>query len=96
MEGAHHRLFEITQSVKGDPRGNALLDEVLTACFEYVLGDGGAQESLVTALNRFDNHLAGYAPPISSGLFTGTPEEVSAWAGQLTREILAHSEHSAA
>ncbi|HEY5513738.1 MAG TPA: hypothetical protein VIK40_08855 [Geomonas sp.] len=70
-----------------------MLDEVLTACFEYVLGNGSALERLVRALNRFNSHLAGYAPPISTGLFTGTPEEVSAWAGQLTSEILANGEH---
>jgi hypothetical protein len=93
MEGAHLRLFEITQSVQGDPLGNALMDEVLTACFDHALGSRGALERLVTALNRFNSHLSGYARPVSFGLFRGTPEEVSVWAEQLTSQILSNSEH---
>jgi len=88
MEGAHYRLFEITQHVQGDPLGNALMDEVLTACFDFTLGNGDALERLVMSLNRFNNHLSGYDQPISSGLFQGTPKEVSIWAEQLTNEIL--------
>ena len=90
MKGAHHRLFEITQHVKGDPLGNALMDEVLMSCFDFVLGDGGDLERLVMALNRFNHHLSGYEQPISLGLFQGTPSEVSLWAEQLTSEILAN------
>jgi hypothetical protein len=92
MEEAHLRLFEITQAVKGDPLGNALMDEVLTACFDHALGSGGALEILVAALNRFNSHLSGCAGPFSSGLFRGTPEEVSVWAEQLTTQILSNSD----
>ena len=88
MAGAHYRLFEITQSVRGDALGNALMDEVLTTCFDYVLGNQAALELLVLALNRFNSHLSGYSEPVSSGLFKGTPKEVSLWAEQLTNEIL--------
>ena len=90
MEGAHYRLFEITQSVQGDPLGNALMDDVLTTCFDFVLGNKTALQRLVTALNRFNHHLAGYDGSISSGLFQGSPREVSLWAERLTSEILAN------
>lgn len=88
--GARYRLFEITQQVKGDPLGNALMDEVLTTCFDFTLGNGDALARLVLALNRFNRHLSGYDDPVSSGLFHGTPQEVSSWAEQLTRDILAN------
>ena len=90
MERAHYRLYQMTQSVQGDPLGNALMDEVLTTCFDFVLGNGDALGRLVLALNRFNLHLSGYAQPISSGLFLGTPKEVSLWAEKLTSEILAN------
>jgi hypothetical protein len=93
MEGAHGRLFEITQHVHGDPLGNALMDEVLSACFDFTLGNGDALQRLVMSLNRFNRHLSGYDKPISSGLFQGTPQEVSIWAEQLTNEILTNSMH---
>jgi hypothetical protein len=93
MEGAHYRLFEITQHVQGDPLGNALMDEVLTACFDFTLGNGDALERLIMSLNRFNSHLSGYDQPISSGLFQGTPQEVSIWAEQLTNEILTNRAH---
>jgi len=92
MKGAYLRLFEITQSVKGDPLGNALMDEVLTTCFDHALGSCGALERLVAAMNRFNSYLSGYAPPICTGLFRGTPEEISHWAEQLTCQILSNSE----
>jgi len=90
MATAHHRLYEITQHVKGDPLGNALMDEVLTTCFDFTLGNAQALERLVRALTRFNQHLADYDAPIASGLFHGTPQEVSRWAEQLTHEILSN------
>lgn len=93
MEAAHLRLYKITQSVKGDALGNALMDEVLTACFDHALGTAGSLERLVTALNHFNSYLLGYARPVSTGLFRGTPDEVSEWAEQLTSQILTCSEH---
>jgi len=95
MERAHMRLFEITQSVKGDPLGNVLMDEVLTACFDHALGSRGALERLVSALNRFNSYLSvsGYSRPVASGLFRGTPEEVANWAEELTCQILSNSNH---
>lgn len=92
MEGTHYRLFEITKSVQGDALGNALMDEVLTTCFDYVLGNQAALDRLVQALNRFNSHLSGYGGPISSGLFKGTPKEVSRWAERLANEILTNGE----
>lgn len=92
MEGAHLRLYEITQSVQGDPLGNALMDEVLTTCFDHALGSHGALERLVAAMSRFNSHLSRYAPPVSQGLFRGTPEEISLWAEQLTSQILSSTE----
>jgi len=93
MKGAHYRLFEITQHVQGDPLGNALMDEVLTACFDFTLGNGDALGRLVSTLDRFNCHLSGYEQPISAGLFQGTPKEVSLWAEQLTNQILTNRAH---
>jgi hypothetical protein len=94
MEGAHYRLFEITQHVHGDPLGNALMDEVLTACFDFTFGNGDALQRLVLSLNRFNRHLSGCdKPEISSGLFQGTPQQVSLWAEQLTDDILTNRAH---
>ncbi|GFO61630.1 hypothetical protein GMST_39550 [Geomonas silvestris] len=94
MAGTHHRLYEITQQVQGDPLGNALMDEVLTTCFDFTLGNRQALERLMRALTRFNQHLASYDAPIASGLFQGTPQEVSRWAEQLMDEILEHGAHS--
>ncbi|GFO69444.1 hypothetical protein GMLC_30230 [Geomonas limicola] len=94
MAGTHHRLFEITQHVKGDPLGNALMDEVLTTCFDFTLGNRQALERLMVALNRFNQHLEHYDAPISTGLFHGSPREVSRWAEQLMNEILEHDLYS--
>jgi hypothetical protein len=96
MTGAHYRLFEITRSVKGDPLGKVLMDEVLTTCFDHVLGNEGALQRLVIALDRFNHYLTGYSQPIASGLFRGNSEQVSAWAQMLTREILADREQGPA
>jgi len=93
MERAHHRLFEITQSVQGDLLGNALMDEVLTACFDYTLGNRAALERLVLALNRFNRHLSDYDHPVAAGLFRGSPEEVSSWAQHLTSAILSNGDN---
>lgn len=92
MERARLQLYEITRAVKGDPLGNALMDEVLTCCFDHAMGRSGALEKLVGAMNRFNSYLTGYAPPLSLGLFRGTPEEISAWAEQLATQILAEGE----
>jgi hypothetical protein len=91
MEGARYRLFQVTQHVKGDPLANAMIDEVLTACFDFSLGNGDALGRLVMALDRFNRLLSSYDTPVSSGLFQGTPKEVSLWAEQLTNEILANT-----
>jgi hypothetical protein len=90
MEGVQHRLFEIAQHVKGDPLGNVLMDEVLTACFDFALGNGDALGRLMMNLDRFNRHLLTYDQPISTGLFQGTPKDVSLWAEQLTSKILAN------
>lgn len=92
MGGEHMRLFEITQSVAGDPLGKALMDDVLTSCFDHALGSCGSLPRLVAAMSRFNSHLSGYAPPVSHGLFRGTPEELSHWAGQLTSQLVARME----
>lgn len=92
MEGAHLRLFEITRCVRGDALGNALMDEVLTACFDHAMGSCGSLSRLVAAMNRFNSYLSGYASPVCQGLFRGTPEELSVWAEQLTSQILASTE----
>jgi len=93
MEGARYRLYQITQSVQGDPLGNALMDEVLSTCFDFALGNGDALERLVQVLNRLNSHLSNYGEPIASGLFRGTTREVSLWAEQLTGEMLANGAH---
>ncbi len=90
MKGVHHRLYQISQSVKEDPLGIALIDEVLATCFDFTLGNGDALERLVMALNRLNQHLLGYGEPTASGLFSGTSKEVSLWAEQQTEEILAN------
>lgn len=94
MEEAHLRLYEITQSVKGDPLGNALMDEVLTNCFDHSFGASGSLERLVAAMNRFNAYLLGCAPPVSTGLFSGTPEEMAAWAEQLIGQIIANGKEN--
>ena len=90
MKGVHYRLYQISQSVREDLLGTALIDEVLATCFDFTLGNGDALERLVMALNRLNRHLSGYGEPIASGLFSGTSQEVSLWAEQLTGEILAN------
>lgn len=92
MEQARLQLYEITQTVKGDPLGNALMDEVLTSCFDHAMGRCGALEALVAAMNRLNSYLSGYAPPVSLEVFKGTPEEISAWAEQLASQIVERSE----
>lgn len=92
MERARLQLYEITRAVKGDPLGNALMDEVLTSCVDHAMGRSGALEKLVAAMNGLNRYLTGYAPPLSLGLFRGTPEEISAWAEQLITQILAEGE----
>jgi hypothetical protein len=92
MEAAHLRLFEITQSLQGDMVGNAMVDEVLTACFDHALGSKGALQRLVAALERLNSYLVRYPEPIAAGLFHGTPDEVSVWAEQLTTQILCNGE----
>jgi hypothetical protein len=92
MDAAHLRLFEIAQSLRGDLVGNAMMDEVLTGCFDHALGSKGALERLVAALERLNSYLICYPEPIAAGLFHGTPDEVSVWAEQLTTQILSNSE----
>jgi hypothetical protein len=92
MKAEHLRLFEITQSVGRDPLGKALMDEVLTSCFDHALGSCGSLARLVAAMNKFNSYLSGYAPPVSQGLFSGSPEELALWAEQLTSQLVARME----
>jgi hypothetical protein len=91
---AQLHLLEITRSVRGDPLGNALMDEVLTACFDHSHGYRGALERLVAALNRFNGYLSGPAQHLSMQCFRGTPAEISLWAEQLTSQILSNRQSS--
>lgn len=90
MRGAHYRLFEVTQLLQGDVVGNALIDDVLTACFDYTIADQDALGTLVQALDRVNCHLEGECSA-ARPLFHGTPAEVSVWAAELTDEIYTNS-----
>jgi hypothetical protein len=90
---AHQRLVDITRSVSGDPLGNALMDEVLTACEEHSLGSSEALDRLVAALNRFNSYLSEPVQPVSAELFHGGPEEIFRWAEQQTTQILSSRDH---
>jgi hypothetical protein len=92
MEAAHLRLYEITQSLKGDLVGIAMMDELLTACFDHALGTRGALDRLVAVLERLNLYLSRFPEPVAAGLFHGTPDEVSVWAEQLTTQILCNGE----
>lgn len=98
MEGANRRLLEITQHIKGDQQANSLIDEVLSACFDYVLAPAEMElseeterkllENVLTTLARFNALLKAKGTFPDEGLFSGTPEETAAWAEDLTQQIL--------
>lgn len=90
MKGAHGRFCEVSQLLAGDARGGQLADDLLNACFDHVLPEGGGEGSMKTlahlmvALDRFNAYVQREG---GGGLFAGTPEEVAAWAEELTRQI---------
>jgi hypothetical protein len=71
------------------------MDDLLDACFDHVLpaegkGDSGETKSLarlMAALERFNAHLRRDERFPGKDLFVGTPEQVSAWAEDLTWQI---------
>jgi hypothetical protein len=96
MTGAHGRFCEVTQLLAGDALGGQLTDELLNACFDHALplGNGNAKTDtispLVATLERFNAYVQGSGKGVADGLFTGTPEEVAAWAEDLTWQIWAN------
>lgn len=93
MNGAYGQFYEISQLLAGDARGGQLADDLLNACFDYVLPEDGGEGSmaslahLMAALERFNLHIQREGEGPASGLFIGTPEEVAAWAEDLTWQI---------
>jgi len=93
MKGAHGRFYEITLRLAGDARGGQLADELLNACFDHVLPAGSDEGSMTTlahvmaALDRFNAYVRREGKGPAEGLFVGTPEEVAAWAEDLTWQI---------
>lgn len=96
MEGAHRRYFEISRQVGRDPQSSFLMDDLLDACFDHVLppggrgadeGDANSLARLMAALERLNTHLRSDGRLPGEGLFVGTPEQISAWAEDLTWQI---------
>lgn len=99
MEGAHKRLYELTNLMQGDAEGNSLMEEVLNACFDYALPsmeqkqepDAVKAERLTTlmaVLERFNTYVAGRFSWRKNGLFRGAANEVALWSEDLTMQIL--------
>ncbi len=90
MKGAHGQFCEVTDLFAGDARGGQLADDLLNACFDHVLPEDGGEGSmrtlahLMVALDRFNAYVQREG---GEGLFVGTPEEVAAWAEDLTWQI---------
>ena len=93
MRGAHGKFCEVTQLFAGDVRGGELADALLNACFDHVLPEGGGERNmktltnLMTTLEKFNAYVRRCRRDFSEGLFVGTPEEVTAWAEDLTQQI---------
>jgi hypothetical protein len=96
MTGAHGRFCEVTQLLAGDARGGQLADDLLNACFDHALPlETGAENmntipQLVATLERFNAYVQRKGDVCAEGLFVGTPEEVAAWAEDLTWQIWAN------
>ena len=101
MYGTNKSLNEITRIIKGDVEASNLMDEVLVACFDLVIGDCGAGEEcakrssdqLLDALDRFNAYLRKYREIPEDGFFSGTPEELAGWAESLTEQIWMNRPH---
>lgn len=102
MQGAHKRLFDITNLLSGDTEGNLLMDEVLNACFDYSMpefavvpesvGDRATELArLKVVLERFNAYVSGRFSVLEGGLFKGTDTEVATWSEDLTFQILTNS-----
>lgn len=101
MDGAHRRLFEITNLMQGDAEGNSLMEEVLNACVDYALPSmddssiptevrADRLDMLVAALERFNAYVAGRFSSFRDGLFQGAANEVALWSEELTFQIMAN------
>jgi hypothetical protein len=100
MEGAHKRLFEISKLMQEDAEGNALMEEVLNACFDCSLLTIDAKPELadedrthrlprlMAVLERFNVYVSGRFPLFKEGIFQGTDNEVALWSEDLTYQIL--------
>ncbi len=101
MKTTHKRLTEITRIIQNDERARQLMDEVIVNCVDYVLGDiesgnppdAYAAERLMGALDRFNSYLRKYDDAPREGLFSGTPEQLAAWAESLTEQIWTNRPH---
>lgn len=95
MGSAHERLCEVTRIINGDLLAGNLIDDVLVACFDYVIGggmdDGGPEkrspEPILIALNRFNACFGKYRDRSNAGLYSGPPSGVTSWAEELTVQI---------
>jgi len=101
MQGAHKQFFEISRLVQGDTEGNALMEDVLNACFDYSLMEidttpGPDQDrsdqlvGLMTALEHCNTYISGRFSSFEEGLFQGAEKDVSLWSDDLTFQILAN------
>lgn len=82
----------VSQLLTGDEQGGMLATELLNACFDLTLphnGNKGGQKSLdrlMATLAQFNAHMR-QKNGVSQELFSGNPEEVAAWAEDLTWQI---------
>ena len=92
MKGAHGQLCDVLQLLAGDARGGQLADDLLNACFDLTLPDGGEVDKkpldhLMATLDSFNSYVRRNGEATVESLFEGTPEEVAAWAEDLTQQI---------
>jgi hypothetical protein len=102
MEGAHKRLFEISELIQDDTEGNSLMEDVLNACFDYSLLSIDAKPELTdevradrlsrlrAVLESFNNYISRRFSAFKDGLFLGTDNEVASWSEDLTCQILSN------
>ena len=94
MQGAHGRYWEALQFLAGPDQGGQLADELLNACFDHVQSFCASEGTMKTldqrmaTLERFNAYLRRDKEGFAEGLFFGTPEEVAAWAEDLTEQIV--------
>lgn len=104
MDGAHRRLFKISELMQGDPEGNLLMEDVLNACFDYSSQEIFQQpdknedrsdqlNQLMVTLERFNLYVSERFSLFEEGLFKGSKNEVASWSEDLVCQILSNRPH---